>query len=71
MKNWQILVILVLVGSSLALYEDNSKVIKLTKENFNELVMESSDLWIVEFYAPWVFIKIVKKLIFIYLGLLK
>ena len=30
-----------------------SAVVTLTDSNFNELVMQSSELWIVEFYAPW------------------
>lgn len=30
-----------------------SEVITLTEANFNALVMESNDQWLVEFYAPW------------------
>eukprot|EP01041_Mallomonas_annulata_P006878 gene6878-13946_t len=30
-----------------------SDVIELTEANFNALVMESNDHWVVEFYAPW------------------
>ena len=30
-----------------------SAVVDLTEANFNALVMESTDHWIVEFYAPW------------------
>jgi protein disulfide-isomerase A6 len=30
-----------------------SEVIELTDLNFNALVMESNDHWLVEFYAPW------------------
>lgn len=30
-----------------------SEVIELTESNFNALVLESSDHWMVEFYAPW------------------
>ena len=30
-----------------------SDVIELTEVNFDALVMESNDHWIVEFYAPW------------------
>ena len=26
---------------------------ELTESNFNALVMESTDHWLVEFYAPW------------------
>lgn len=25
----------------------------LTNDNFNDLVMKSKDIWMVEFYAPW------------------
>ncbi|XP_026731901.1 protein disulfide-isomerase A6 homolog [Trichoplusia ni] len=32
---------------------DKSDVITLTDENFKELVLDSEDLWLVEFYAPW------------------
>lgn len=28
-------------------------VIELTDANFEELVLDSPDLWLVEFYAPW------------------
>ena len=28
-------------------------VIELTDSNFEELVLQSEDLWLVEFYAPW------------------
>ena len=27
--------------------------VDLTEANFKALVMESTDLWLVEFYAPW------------------
>ena len=30
-----------------------SVVVDLTEANFNALVMESTDHWIIEFYAPW------------------
>ena len=30
-----------------------SQVVTLNEVNFNALVMESNDLWLVEFYAPW------------------
>jgi len=29
------------------------RVVVLTSENFDKLVMESKDIWMVEFYAPW------------------
>ena len=30
-----------------------SAVVDITEANFNALVMESTDHWIIEFYAPW------------------
>ncbi|XP_045446332.1 protein disulfide-isomerase A6 homolog [Melitaea cinxia] len=32
---------------------DKSDVITLTDSNFKELVLDSEDMWLVEFYAPW------------------
>jgi protein disulfide-isomerase A6 len=28
-------------------------VIELTESNFKKLVMQSEDMWLVEFFAPW------------------
>lgn len=36
-----------------SLYSSNSKVVALTPQNFNSLVLNSDDIWLVEFYAPW------------------
>jgi len=36
-----------------ALYDSNSKVVKLTAANFRDKVINSNELWFVEFYAPW------------------
>ena len=36
-----------------ALYSAKSNVVKLTKDNFKKLVLDSDELWFVEFYAPW------------------
>lgn len=33
--------------------EEPSAVVELSDSNFDELVMQSKDLWLVEFYAPW------------------
>ena len=30
-----------------------SSVVELTEANFNALVMDSTEHWLVEFYAPW------------------
>jgi len=36
-----------------ALYPPSSDVVDLTPSNFNRLVTQSNEVWIVEFYAPW------------------
>ena len=36
-----------------ALYGSKSPVVKLTKDNFKKLVLDSDELWFVEFFAPW------------------
>jgi protein disulfide-isomerase-like protein len=38
---------------SRALYADQSPVVRLTDDNFRRLVLDSSETWLVEFYAPW------------------
>ena len=32
---------------------DPDAVIELTDSNFEKMVLESEDMWLVEFYAPW------------------
>jgi len=41
------------VAVTSALYGPDSKVVKLTAANFREKVINSNELWFVEFYAPW------------------
>ncbi|KAK4531556.1 hypothetical protein CCYA_CCYA08G2413 [Cyanidiococcus yangmingshanensis] len=36
-----------------ALYSANSPVVQLDTDNFHRLVLDSSETWLVEFYAPW------------------
>lgn len=48
-----LLVFLGLLTISSALYSSNSKVVKLTSGNFKDLVINSKDVWFIEFYAPW------------------
>ncbi len=36
-----------------SLYTSSSPVVKLTKDNFKKLVLDSDSLWFIEFYAPW------------------
>lgn len=40
------------MASALALYETGDVTI-LTPENFENLVLQSKSVWIVQFYAPW------------------
>ncbi|XP_073820596.1 protein disulfide-isomerase A6 homolog CaBP1 [Musca autumnalis] len=40
-------------GSSSSSDEGNGDVIVLTDDNFDKLVLQSEDDWLVEFYAPW------------------
>ncbi|CAF3636329.1 unnamed protein product [Rotaria sordida] len=42
-----------LISTTNGFYSSNDDVIELDPSNFDRLVMQSSDLWIVEFYAPW------------------
>lgn len=42
-----------LLVSTYAFYDGTSDVVKLTVDNFNDEVLESSDFWLVEFFAPW------------------
>ncbi len=41
------------IPSSCALYSSSSGVIDLTPANFDSLVTNSDEVWIVEFFAPW------------------
>ena len=36
-----------------AMYDNDKHVVKLTADNFKDLVINSDELWFVEFYAPW------------------
>lgn len=45
--------IVVLVGLASALYNSDSDVIDLTATNFKNRVVNSDEIWIVEFFAPW------------------
>lgn len=48
-----LILILLSIWSVTALYSGNSEVKVLTQNNFNKEVVNSVELWIVEFYAPW------------------
>ncbi len=45
------LIAILLLGISLCLYSSNSNVIKLTSSNFQKEVVDSSDIWLIEFYG--------------------
>jgi len=42
-----------LLNAYFSLYNSDSPVIELTQSNFNNLVINNNEIWIVEFYAPW------------------
>lgn len=48
-----ILLLALCASISLAFYTSSSDVVSLTDKNFNSDVTKSSDIWLVEFYAPW------------------
>ena len=41
------------VSVASAMYGPGDDVVELTPSNFNNKVMQSDELWLVEFYAPW------------------
>ena len=42
-----------MVGVARAFYGPSDDVIELTPSNFDSMVVNSGDVWVVEFYAPW------------------
>lgn len=42
-----------LISSTLALYSPSDEVVMLNSANFKSKVLESNELWLVEFFAPW------------------
>jgi protein disulfide-isomerase A6 len=42
-----------IIASANGFYSSSDDVIQLDPSNFDRLVIQSSDIWIVEFYAPW------------------
>lgn len=52
-KILRLVVFLELAASVLALYPSSSNVVDLTASNFDRLVIDSEEIWIVEFFAPW------------------
>lgn len=41
------------MASTTALYPSSSDVVELTPDNFDRRVINSDEVWIVEFFAPW------------------
>jgi len=44
-----------ILGTAFGLYGSNSKVVKLDKSNFKSLVINSNELWLVEFFGTFIF----------------
>ncbi|XP_075992575.1 protein disulfide-isomerase A6 homolog CaBP1 [Anticarsia gemmatalis] len=53
MLQTHIIGILLCVAGTYALYDSSSDVVDLTPSNFDRLVTNSEEVWIVEFFAPW------------------
>lgn len=45
--------LLLLATPSFCLYSSSDEVVELTAANFKSKVLDSDELWLVEFYAPW------------------
>ena len=52
-KILRILLLLSLFFLSLQFFDKDTQVIQLNKNNFDKDVIESDDLWLILFYAPW------------------
>ena len=46
-------VVLGVVWCAAALYDSSDDVVELTGSNFQRLVLQGDEVWLVEFYAPW------------------
>ena len=53
MNKFLLIVLILNVPYIFALYSAKSKVVSLTKDNFKSKVIDSNQLWFIEFYAPW------------------
>ena len=49
----KILLFATVLAIGLCFYSANSGVVSLTDKNFREKVINSDEIWLVEFYAPW------------------
>lgn len=48
-----LVVVLGVVWCAAALYDASDDVVELTDSNFQRLVLQGDEVWLVEFYAPW------------------
>jgi len=48
-----IFMLTILFASAQDFYDASSGVINLDDSNFKKLVLDSDEMWLVEFYAPW------------------
>ena len=48
-----LLFLTVYVRNAICFYELSQNVISLSDEDFQQKVQDSSDLWVIEFFAPW------------------
>lgn len=55
LKNLSLVLVaaLLVANTCSGLYSGSSPVVKLTKDNFKKLVLDSDELWFIEFFAPW------------------
>ena len=53
MSKFQIIFLITLITLSKSFYEGKSSVILLDKNSFEKEVLQSKDIWLIEFFAPW------------------
>ena len=53
MKFAAIFLLSLCLGAISSLYSSNDAVVQLNSKNFDSLVKNSDDIWLIEFYAPW------------------
>jgi protein disulfide-isomerase A6 len=53
MSKFQIIFLITLITLSNSFYEGKSSVILLDKNSFEKEVLQSKDIWLIEFFAPW------------------
>jgi len=53
MLSLRVILLLSILSISCASYSSDDDVVELTASNFRSKVVDSNELWLVEFYAPW------------------